>query len=169
MCAPGMARSDMTGAVMSVATGEGNRTGKWLGGGSPLEAVMTGTPSRTARASVVRRSLKEAAGKVPARGTRTAYEAISRWARGHEDLKPDSHSDRLVVDAAGRWDESHASYPGRSGSLPIRLGSLRGGPMGSQKSAEAIVAAGVPRRRAERRGPSRCGAFAGRGRRRDEG
>jgi hypothetical protein len=81
---------------------------------------MTGTPSRTARASVARRSLKEAAGKVPARGTRTAYEAVSRWARGPEDLKPDSHSDRLVVDAAGRWDESHAPYPGRSGSLPMK-------------------------------------------------
>jgi hypothetical protein len=79
---------------------------------------MTGTPSRTARASVVRRSLKEAGGKVLARGTRSAYEAAGRWARGREDLKPDSHSDRPAVDAAGRWDESHAPYPGRSGSLP---------------------------------------------------
>ena len=84
---------------------------------------MTGTPSRTARASVERRSLKEAGGKVLVRGTRTAYEAVSRWARGQEDLKPDSHSDRLAVYAADIWDESHAPYPGRSGSLPKRLGS----------------------------------------------
>jgi len=108
----------MAGAVMSVSTGEGNRTGKWLGGGSPLETEMTGTPSRTARASAARRSLKEAGGKVPARGTRTAYEASGKWARGHEDLKPESHPDLLEVYAAGIWDESHAPYPGRSGSLP---------------------------------------------------
>ncbi len=38
----------------------------------PVEALMAGTPSRTARVSVVRRDLKEAAGKLPARGTRTA-------------------------------------------------------------------------------------------------
>ena len=79
---------------------------------------MAGTPSRTAGASVARRSLKEAAGKVLARGTRTAYEAVSRRARGPKDLKPDSHPGRLAVDGAGRWDEGHASYPGRSGSLP---------------------------------------------------
>jgi hypothetical protein len=79
---------------------------------------MTGTSSRTARASVARRSLKEAEGKVLARGTRSAYKAVSGWAKGHEDLKPDSHSDWLVVDATGIWDESHAPYPGRSGSLP---------------------------------------------------
>lgn len=114
-----MARSDMTGEVMSVATGKGNRAGKWLGGGSPLEAEMTGTRSRTARASVARRSLKEAGGKVPARGTRSAYEAVSGWARGHEDLKPDSHPDQQAVYATGIWDESHAPYPGRSDSLPM--------------------------------------------------
>ena len=81
---------------------------------------MTGTPSRTARASVARRSLKEAVGKVPARGTRTAYEAVDRRARGREDPKPDSHPGRSAVDAAGMWDEGHAPYPGRSGSLPER-------------------------------------------------
>ena len=54
----------------------------------PVEALMTGTPSRTARVSVVRRNLKEAAGKLLARGTRTAYEASSWWARGQIDSKP---------------------------------------------------------------------------------
>jgi len=36
---------------------------------------MVGTVSRTARVSVARRNLKEAAGKVPARRTEIAYEA----------------------------------------------------------------------------------------------
>ena len=57
---------------------------------------MAGTPSRTARVSVVRRNLKGErdqggsvnAGKLLARGTRTAYEASSWWARGPIDLKP---------------------------------------------------------------------------------
>jgi hypothetical protein len=29
------------------------------------------------------------------------------------------HPDRAYVDAAGRWGESHASYPGRSACLPL--------------------------------------------------
>lgn len=49
---------------------------------------MTGTPSRTARVSAARRNLKEAAGKLPVRGTRTAYEATAWWARGRIDSKP---------------------------------------------------------------------------------
>ncbi|WP_417388513.1 hypothetical protein, partial [Gimesia sp.] len=50
---------------------------------------MTGTPSRTARVSAARRNLKEAAGKLLARGTRIAYEALVGWARRHKDSKPD--------------------------------------------------------------------------------
>ena len=50
---------------------------------------MTGTPSRTARVSVARRDLKEAEGKLPVRGTRIAYEAPARWARGPIDSKPE--------------------------------------------------------------------------------
>jgi hypothetical protein len=50
---------------------------------------MTGTPSRTARVSTARWNLKEAEGKLPTRGTRIAYEAASRWARGRIDPKPD--------------------------------------------------------------------------------
>jgi len=37
---------------------------------------MVGTVSRTARVSVARRNLKEAAGKVLARRTEIAYEAV---------------------------------------------------------------------------------------------
>jgi len=55
----------------------------------PMEALMTGTPSRTARVSAARRNLKEAEGKLPVRGTRTAYEASARWARGPIDSKPE--------------------------------------------------------------------------------
>ena len=110
---------------------------------------MTGTSSRTARASTVRRSLKEAAGKVLARGTRTAYEAVSWWARGHENLKPNSHSDRLMVYAAGIWDESHAPYPGRSGFLP---GTARAAARRADGESEVS------------RGHSSCGRTATKGR-----
>lgn len=37
---------------------------------------MTGTSSRTARVPIARWDLKEAAGKTPAQGTRTVYEAL---------------------------------------------------------------------------------------------
>ena len=48
---------------------------------------MSGTSSRTARVSRVTANLKEAAGKLPARGTRIAYEALSRWTRRQIDSK----------------------------------------------------------------------------------
>ncbi len=43
---------------------------------------MTGTPSRTARVSTARWDLKEAAGKPPTRGTRSAYEAADQGREG---------------------------------------------------------------------------------------
>ena len=49
---------------------------------------MTGTSSRTARVSRATANLTEAAGKLPARGTRTGYEAMAWWARGRKDSKP---------------------------------------------------------------------------------
>ena len=36
-------------------------------------------------------------------------------------LEARCHPDRAGVDAAGRWGEGHASYPGRSDRLPQRL------------------------------------------------
>lgn len=62
----------------------------------PVEALMAGTSSRTARVSAATRNLKGErdqggsvnAGKLLARGTRTAYEASSWWARGPIDSKP---------------------------------------------------------------------------------
>ena len=62
----------------------------------PMEALMSGTSSRTARVSAARRNLKEAAGKLPARGTRIAYEALSRWTRGPIDSK----SNDIRIEAA---------------------------------------------------------------------
>ncbi len=35
------------------------------------------------------------------------------------------HPDRAGVDAAGRWGESHAPYPGRSAQLPERASGHR--------------------------------------------
>jgi len=119
---------------------------------------MAGTPSRTARVSVARRNLKEAEGKLPARGTRTVYEASRWWARGRIDPKPDA----IRIDSAymrrvcGR---KVARLTLRGLPVCLVLGSPRGGPMSRQKSAEVIVVAGVPRRRAEQFEPTRRRAF----------
>ena len=45
---------------------------------------MTGTVSRTARAAAARRGLEEAERKVPARGTRSAQEAITSGREGQK-------------------------------------------------------------------------------------
>ena len=79
---------------------------------------MVGTVSRTARVSGVTRNLKEAAGKVPARRTETAYEAAASGRGGNEIQSPIAILEGVEVDAAGIWDEGHASYPGRSVNLP---------------------------------------------------
>lgn len=119
---------------------------------------MAGTPSRTARVSVARRNLKEAEGKLPARGTRTAYEASSWWARGRIDPKPNAirTGSAYMRRVCGR---KVARLTLRGLPVCLELGSPRGGPMSRQKSAEAIVVAGVPRRRAEQFEPNRRRAF----------
>jgi len=80
---------------------------------------MVGTDSRTARVSVARRNLKEAAGKVPARRTGIAYEAVTSGREGKYLQSPITILDDVAVDAAGIWDEGHAHYPGRSVNLPL--------------------------------------------------
>jgi hypothetical protein len=70
-----------------------------------------------------------------------------------------SHPDRAGVDAAGRWGESHASYPGRSAGLPQGLVTPRGVATGEQKSAEAVLSRSAQRRRAEHEEPNRHGAL----------
>jgi hypothetical protein len=79
---------------------------------------MVGTVSRTARVSGVTRNLKEAAGKVPARRTETAYEAATSGRGCQVTQSPIAIREDVVVNAAGKWDEGHASYLGRSVNLP---------------------------------------------------
>lgn len=83
--ASGMTRSVVPDAANREAKANRDATGRVQ---VPMEALMTGTPSRTARVSAARRNLKEAAGKLPVRGTRTASEANVSWARGRKDPKP---------------------------------------------------------------------------------
>ncbi len=84
--ASGMTRSVMPDAANRLAKAGRDATDRVK---VPMEALMTGTPSRTARVSAARWNLKEAVGKLPVRGTRTAYEATAWWARGRKDSKPD--------------------------------------------------------------------------------
>ena len=86
---------------------------------------MVGTDSRTARVSVARRNLKEAAGKVPARRTEIAYEAVTSGREGHYLQSPITIREGVAVDAAGIRDEGHAHYPGRSVNLPRATGVER--------------------------------------------
>ena len=86
---------------------------------------MVGTDSRTARVSVARRNLKEAAGKIPARRTGIAYEAVTSGREGIYLQSPITIQDGVAVDAAGIWDEGHAHYPGRSVNLPCATGVER--------------------------------------------
>ena len=112
---------------------------------------MVGTVSRTARVSVARRNLKEAAGKTPARRTGIAYEAVTSGREGKYIQSPITIQEGVAVDAAGIWGEGHAHYPGRSVNLSRTAGLLtsRDVGMGWQKSAEAIGVGLTDRQRAE--------------------
>lgn len=103
---------------------------------------MVGTVSRTARVSVARRNLKEAAGKVPARRTGIAYEAGISGREGTLLQSPITIQEDMSVYAAGIWDEGRAHYPGRSVVLHWPkcrgVGAGDSSPYDRQKSAEAI-------------------------------
>ena len=63
---------------------------------------MTGTPSRTARVSTARWDLKEAVGKPPTRGTRSACEAADRGREGiGTRTRQSSGSIRSICDGDG--------------------------------------------------------------------
>ena len=79
---------------------------------------MTGTASRTARVSIARWNLKEAAGKIPARRTETAYEAVPFGREGQYLQSPIVIREDGTVYAAGIWEEGRAHYLGRSVNLP---------------------------------------------------
>ena len=106
---------------------------------------MTGTPSRTARAAAARRGLKEAGGKLPARGTRSAYEACQTWARWRRAPNPTviQEVDMYMRRVYGR--KVTRLTPGDLAFCPEGLGKPRGGPMGCQRSAGAIVGANSPK------------------------
>ena len=79
------------------------------------------------------------------------------------------HPEGAAVDAPGRWHEGRAHYPGRSAVLPLATGvlpALRGGGMGQQESAEAVVVAEPGRQRAEHQVPEGGRSFDGDNRRR---
>ena len=63
--------------------------------------------------SIVRWNLKEAGGKVPARGTRTASEA-GPVGRVCQTKQSPNLSEAGQVHAAGIWDEGVRTYPRRS-------------------------------------------------------
>ena len=83
-------------------------------GWKSAKALVTGTVSRTARVSGATRNLKEAVGKIPARRTGTAYEAGASERGGRKIQGPIVTRENVEANAAGLWDEGHASYPGIS-------------------------------------------------------
>ena len=59
-----------------------------LGDRCPYRDLMAGTMSRTPRAVAARRGLEEGVRKVPARGTRSTYEAAVSGRRGNNTESP---------------------------------------------------------------------------------
>ena len=66
----------------------------------------------------MRWNLKEAAGKLPARRTEIAYEAVPSGREGQYLQSPIVIREGGAVYAAGMWKEGRANYPGRSVVLP---------------------------------------------------
>ena len=87
----------------------------------------------------MRRGLKEAAGKSPARGTRSAYEATTSGREGQKIQSPIVIREGVGVDATGIWGEGVCAIHGEICPSAIELIPLRGGVMEGQKSAEGIV------------------------------
>jgi hypothetical protein len=82
-----------------------------------MRTLMAGTASRTARVSTARWNLKEAAGKILARRTETAYEEVSSGREGKSLQSPIANREGGAVDAASTWEEGHAHYPERSAGI----------------------------------------------------
>jgi len=78
-----------------------------------------------ARVSTARWNLKEAAGKLPARRTEIAYEAVPSGREGQYLQSPIVIREGGAVYAAGLWEEGRANYPGRSVNLPRATGIAR--------------------------------------------
>ena len=117
--APGMARSAVNWCC-SEPRGGVRMTWRWKSSIDPTR----GTISRSARVSIVRWNLKEAAGKTRARRTEIAYEAV---VLGKE---ANIFKARYLYGNCGRRCgehkcEGHAHYPGRSGDLPLATTIVR--------------------------------------------
>ncbi len=97
-----------------------------------------GTISRTARVSVVRLNLKEAAGKTLARRIGIAYEAVMSDEKANifEVQKLYGRHGRIC---GGHKREGRCALPGEVCLFCQVLLSSRGGGMGRQKSADGIV------------------------------
>jgi hypothetical protein len=123
---------------------------------------MTGTPSRTARVLTVRWDLKEAEGKLPPRGTRTAWEALSRGRGSVGVQSPMSSGTRRGICGGDGRKVTRLTLGALS--ICLVLGKLKGLSMGGQKSAE-----GNKDRRSDPRpehvNPARCHNLVSRRRR----
>jgi len=84
-----------------------------------LDALMTGNPSRTARANPRGDVWRKLYAKSRPEVIRSAGEAFAWWVRPRSVSKPDSHSGPAGVDATGRREEGHESYHLRSARLPM--------------------------------------------------
>ena len=119
---------------------------------------MTGTPSRTATASL----RGEVGKKLWAKPWPEEHESHKRRPLGGRVcsvIQSPMSSGPAVVDAAGIWGEGHAPYPGRSAYLLERAREAGRRTMGRQESAEAKVAVAHDGERAEREKPNRHEAF----------
>src|SRR5215475_2248198 len=95
---------------------------------------MTGTPSRTARVPTARWDLKEAGGKRPTRGPRTACEAVERG-RGSVGVRSPMSSGTIRCRCGGDGRKGTRLTLGDLLTCLV-LGRSRGRPKGGQKSAE---------------------------------
>ena len=111
-CAPGMARSAVTGAIRFPVVAN-RMTWRCKSSTGPAR----GTVSRTARVSTARWDLKEAAGKALARRTGIAYEAVVLGKKANFFKARYLHG-RYGRICGGYKCEGRVSYPGRSVNLP---------------------------------------------------
>jgi hypothetical protein len=74
--------------------------------------------------SIARWNLKEAGGKIPNRGTRIAS-GIQSGMSLHDKTKSNKLHGHEDVNTAGTWDESYASYRGRSHGRMKRISDMR--------------------------------------------
>lgn len=137
--------------------------GKGLGGASPPRTSMTGTSSRTARAPTTagRRGLTEAAGKLPIRGTRTAYGGSLLVGEGSPQPEARCHPDRPAVNAADVGGRSRALPREGSEAALKRARESQDAPQATELAAEAGVVGSLTRRKVKQEEGSRPASSRG--------